>query len=243
MIKSLDWDTAFFGFSVAQAIADSPEECWDLARIAHKNGAQLVYGYCPADRVTSVIESWIVNSLICTHVTFESQANAVQPHLEVGYTLHYYCQNSPEANLLKLAIGAGGHSRFRIDGRFPAVSFERMYAIWVTRCVAGELADVVYEIRDPSNEIAGFATGIVKSDGTCVLGLIAVSEAHQKRGLGRSLVAAIIRFAADRGASTVEVTTQATNLPAIRLYEGTGFRVKSRQAVFHFWSDETESVS
>jgi dTDP-4-amino-4,6-dideoxy-D-galactose acyltransferase len=241
-VERLDWDSQFYGISVASVTASSLEDLEDRVKAAERAGFRLVYGFCPAERVRELNSPVFRSALICTHVVFERVSGAIDVQLADGYSLHSYTQAIPEQGLMELAQRAGGYSRFRLDTRLPAGSFERMYAIWIAKSVTGDLADIVYVIRDNKGEIAGFATGSLQSDGICRLGLIAVSDGHQKRGLGRSLVDAIIGCAFEHRVSRIEVTTQETNHPAIRLYESAGFITKSRTAVFHFWLDEAVTI-
>jgi GNAT superfamily N-acetyltransferase len=56
---------------------------------------------------------------------------------------------------------------------------------------------------------------------------MAVHEAHQRRGVGRALMAAAIRRAKYRGLSTVLVATGAADIGNLRFYQRLGFRLRS----------------
>jgi ribosomal protein S18 acetylase RimI-like enzyme len=51
-----------------------------------------------------------------------------------------------------------------------------------------------------------------------------IAPAARRAGVGRALVAALVDWAADSGASAVELWVTRGNDAAQRLYEGTGFR-------------------
>lgn len=52
---------------------------------------------------------------------------------------------------------------------------------------------------------------------------IAISPAHEGRGLGRRLMAFLHEAAAERGATTIRLTVDEANLAAIRLYRSLGY--------------------
>lgn len=53
---------------------------------------------------------------------------------------------------------------------------------------------------------------------------IVVAESWRGRGIGRMLVTAIERWAADRGVSRLQLLADRTNLPALRFYEKQGWK-------------------
>lgn len=241
-VQELDWDSQFFGICVGRITAGSPHELQDRVAALGSDRYRLVYGFCPADQFSELKSRPLASALVCIHAVFERVTNVANPCCADGYTLQRFSQSVPDAELLKLSLQAGRFSRFHLDSRLPAGSFERLYSTWIAKCVTGEMADIVYVARDSTGKLAGFATGRVNFENVSVLGLIAVSDEHQQRGVGRALVDAIIGFSFDRGAIRVEVTTQEANRPAMRLYEAAGFQRKSRIAVFHFWFDGAMEV-
>ncbi|AVR02738.1 ribosomal protein S18-alanine N-acetyltransferase [Pluralibacter gergoviae] len=71
-------------------------------------------------------------------------------------------------------------------------------------------------------EMAAFAiTQIVLDEAT--LFNIAVDPAHQRRGLGRALLEAVIDEVEKRGVATLWLEVRASNAAAIALYESLGF--------------------
>ncbi|WP_297205985.1 ribosomal protein S18-alanine N-acetyltransferase [uncultured Pluralibacter sp.] len=71
-------------------------------------------------------------------------------------------------------------------------------------------------------EMAAFAiTQIVLDEAT--LFNIAVDPAHQRRGLGRELLEAVIDAVEKRGVATLWLEVRASNAAAIALYESLGF--------------------
>lgn len=74
-------------------------------------------------------------------------------------------------------------------------------------------------------EIAGHLQLIWYGDGTAELKSIAVAEARQGAGIGRSLVAAAIERSRQRGVVRLIVSTAAADTGNLRFYQRQGFRM------------------
>ena len=74
-------------------------------------------------------------------------------------------------------------------------------------------------------EIDGVASGRASLDGDW-LGLhgLTVDPAHRRRGRGTAVVAALLEWGAERGATTAWLHVEVDNEPGLALYEGLGFR-------------------
>ena len=55
---------------------------------------------------------------------------------------------------------------------------------------------------------------------------IAVRNTDRGRGIGKFLMSALIAKAREKGAKHITLEVKSTNIPAIRMYEGFGFRVE-----------------
>jgi ribosomal protein S18 acetylase RimI-like enzyme len=56
-------------------------------------------------------------------------------------------------------------------------------------------------------------------------------------------VAYAVAWIQSRGLESVRVATQVTNIPALRLYEGCGFRAADAKVWFHRWFDPSNQVA
>jgi ribosomal protein S18 acetylase RimI-like enzyme len=79
----------------------------------------------------------------------------------------------------------------------------------------GVIAAYVNGWIDPVNRIGDF-------------GPVGTRPAYRRQGLGRAVLLECLRRMQERGMQRVSVSTGVTNLPAIRLYEGVGFRIVNR---------------
>ena len=84
---------------------------------------------------------------------------------------------------------------------------KHVFAVWLGAEPVG-LVDVIRDFPRPS---------------TAFIGLVAIVETHQRRGLGRATVRAVERFACEHlGASKLRLAVVATN-PVLRFWRAMGF--------------------
>lgn len=81
-------------------------------------------------------------------------------------------------------------------------------------------------------EIVGFVLAQVVRDEAEILAL-AVAPGHQSRGLGRRLLARMLREAAQSGVTRVDLEVAADNERACRLYASLGFREVGRRLGYY----------
>ncbi len=137
--------------------------------------------------------------------------------------------------LKNLAFQSGEYSRFKIDGRLPVQSFERLYTIWIENSVNGKSADKVF-IFKASNEIAGFITLAMK-DHFGEIGLIAVNNKFRGMEIGSKLIRHTEDFVLSHKENTLKVATQLDNTLACNFYKKNGYEVDIITHVYHFFKD------
>ncbi|MDP9353160.1 MAG: GNAT family N-acetyltransferase [Chloroflexota bacterium] len=93
-------------------------------------------------------------------------------------------------------------------------------------------------VADDEGEVVGMALGMqgLAGDGTgppvlglCFVSMVFVAPDHWGKGLGGSILDAVLSEARSRGYARAELWTHADNLRAQRLYEGRGFRRSGRE--------------
>jgi GNAT superfamily N-acetyltransferase len=73
--------------------------------------------------------------------------------------------------------------------------------------------------------LAGLARGFaVHSHGWVGLRAVEVAPGHRRRGLGRTMMAALLAWGAERGAETAYLQVLGDNEPALAMYGAMGFR-------------------
>ena len=86
-------------------------------------------------------------------------------------------------------------------------------------------------------EIIGFAGCWISFEEAQVTN-IALTSAQRGRGLGKVLMAKLMRVAAERGAERMTLEVRPSNTPALRLYEGLGFAAIGVRKKYYQDNDE-----
>ena len=132
-------------------------------------------------------------------------------------------------------------TRFHLDPALPRATAETVHARWIENAVNGTMADQVL-VAELKRAVVGYVTCLCdrplqKRTGVRMgeINLIAVDASVRGRGVGRALVEAAWRWFRAHRVPAVTVNTESTNLPAIRVYLASGFRVS--HATYEFtWS-------
>ena len=140
-----------------------------------------------------------------------------------------------EAELRKITASAYKHSHYFNDPKIPLEKAEAIYQEWISNSLAG-FADYVIIAR-LHEEIVGYITLRIKNldeKAVGIIDLIAVKENYRGRGIGKMLVIEGIKKICNK-IDTLYVSTQISNIPALRLYEGLGFKGILSEATLHIW--------
>lgn len=235
MLKKLDWDSDFFGFSVGMIdlTGTGRDELLCDLRAAGDDQYRLIYLSVPATEEESnraaLGNGGYLASRMVSYTMMSDRMNVtdVDRHIE-PYNLKFVTPR-----LLDLALQSGHRSRFRTDPRFETGKFGELYSIWISRSVSGELADlVVVYVMDET--IRGFAT--VKCSGNSgKIGLISVDSTLRGMNIGTGLINYIKRYCISKECTRLDVDTQYDNEPANRFYKKCGFNISSDKNIYHFW--------
>jgi ribosomal protein S18 acetylase RimI-like enzyme len=124
-------------------------------------------------------------------------------------------------------------TRFFKDANFPADRAADLYAEWIRRDFR---VHRIFVVPGVDAGIAGYITCQVDAiPDVGRIGLVAVAESERRRGLGRVLVAGALQWFQGAGCREARVVTQASNVPAQRVYQALGFRTAETCATFHRW--------
>ncbi len=236
--RLLEWDSAHFGFPVARL--DSGSLTGGLLPLAEnwcrQNSVRCLY-FLAAASENGFVRIARESGFDFVDVRLTLGKDLVVPAAERSHpTIRVRAAMSSDLPALEhLASQSHRDTRFYKDRRFPVQGADELYRKWIRRDVGSGDAMTA---SAPDGDPLGYVTLTSEADkGLASIGLIAVSEMARSRGVGRSLVEHALARAASQTCKRVSVVTQASNIPALRLYESMGFRIISCDYWFHRWFD------
>ena len=234
--ESLSWDSHFLGFSVGRLPAQelSASELAAQVTAAREAGMALLYLVAaPGDKRSNASARQAGARLADRKVTFGMPVAAEAWELPISRAIRPTVHST--ARLESLALQSGEYSRFRLDPRFEASVFPRLYGLWLRNSLSHELArEVLVFEPEAGAEAVGLLTLGVKQ-GRADIGLLAVDEQSRGQQIGQQLVQAARQRAAAWGLAELQVVTQLDNEPACLFYRKCGFAEYTVEHIYHLW--------
>lgn len=237
LAQFLEWDTNFFGFRIGRVVPSllSAESMASVLEWCQRESIRCLYFSCdPGDDLSSGLAEREGFHLVDVRLDFSKQLerdNATSS-CDSTFTIRKW-RESDLPVLEAIAETAYRDTRFWHDSNFPRERVRQFYREWVSNSCRG-FADQVLVAEHKAKPI-GFVTCTADAGGRCRIGLVGVSAETQGRGVGKILVNSATAYATTRGCSSIEVATQARNLPAQRLYQRSGFTTSSTSLWYHLW--------
>jgi ribosomal protein S18 acetylase RimI-like enzyme len=232
MIK-LTWDSDFFNKKIGRIeFKNDYLNLVENLEKAFKQQYDLVYVF---GHKNTDIPNWILSKfngkLVDKKILFAAQIE----DLQTKNTVEINEFQEKNGNLLyELAYLSGKYSRFRLDENLEIENFKRLYREWIDKSVSRQIAKKVF-VYEENKQIKGMITLEIKEK-VANIGLIAVDETLQGKGIGMSLIDACVRYCKSENIITLDVPTQLDNAQACKFYEKCGFTEKSIQNIYHFWA-------
>lgn len=136
------------------------------------------------------------------------------------------------------------YDRFHSDPYIPKAVADELHAVWLENSCLGKAADAVIVAAD-NGRVLGYVTCKIDRQTTKYLGLtigtivlVATAAEARGRGVAKAVTYAALDWFRDQGVDIVEVGTQLRNIPALRLYEGCGFRLVASSLSLRKWIGE-----
>lgn len=217
MISYLKWDSEFF----EKKIGKLENTIYDLLHLLNGDISEYDLIYIFSDDKVDFLEEPIDIKVTYAKKTQKKIENA---NVKVfDNTIHVY------DDLLALAYSSGHDSRFLKDPFFGETAFKKLYKRWIDNSLNDSNTSVfVYE---ENNQLSGFVT-CTQYEEHVTIGLIAVSNNAQGKGIGGKLIDAVENQL--QKDTLLYVATQKTNVQACAFYERKGFTVDSIKYIYHY---------
>jgi len=230
--KHLEWDSSFFGYQVA-AIGPQCDDIIGILPLLKEMKYKLIYLFSETHEHELQKKVEIMGlSPIDIRVTLSCTLEKVnQPANEI----EMYLTEEINDDLLQLAYRSGIYSRFATDPLLGTEKFRQLYSLWLERSLKKVIAHGTFVYRH-EKKIVGFITyQLDASAKKGKIGLIAVAEGMEGKGIGTKLIHAVKHILSENGCTELEVVTQKQNLPALKLYDKSGFSITEELLIYHIW--------
>jgi dTDP-4-amino-4,6-dideoxy-D-galactose acyltransferase len=229
-IKFLTWESEFFLKKIGEVVF---ENNWGEMLVEDLNRFDLVQAKVNTDQIDRLDK------------LFDLDFRLSQSEVSFIYEVDK-CDQNPDYRIAdiedmsavqEIAKDVFCYSRFRPPW-FDKKDKESLYSIWAEKAIRG-IFDNVCLVSGEKDLLFGFVTLRDNNDGTARIGLLAQKTKEHMNHCGRKLVQAAISWCSERQIVRLKVTTQLSNILAIRLYERTGAHIDSA-AYWLYWSKRIE---
>lgn len=232
----LDWDSQIFGYKVAKLLPTrlSAVELAEQLDLLRAQQVKLCYWATDSqDLETQVAAQKHAGFLADQKSTYLLNLKQLPIASDITANIVAYPMANASTDLTELAYQSGLYSRFRADPTISEAIFKMIYTQWINNSCLRKIATEVLVIYHQQRIVAMITLGDKQGRGD--IGLLAVAEDCRSLGYGSALVqAAQANFLAQKYEFS-QVVTQASNLPACRLYEKMGYQLEKVENFYHFW--------
>jgi dTDP-4-amino-4,6-dideoxy-D-galactose acyltransferase len=230
-IEFLAWDSEFFHRQVGRLILKAGTSLEELLRSAYQQRYELLYIYSPIPIKKRLISKYALLD-VGGHITFARDLSChgfeeMKPVPEI----YEYQLDTLTPELLEIAFLSGHLSRFKIDSRLPAGSFESLYETWLANTLENRPRTSIYTYH-ADDRVVGLITSELHEP-KCSIGLLAVSQSHQGQGIATKLISYVRNICMTNKVASIEVKTQLSNKCARALYLKNSFTERERSFLYH----------
>lgn len=231
------WESEFFARDIYRAIPlhSAEKRCWT------------------AERPTGLVQAKVpVSDVAYVDFLQQHQFQLVETAVEFSLDLTIFREDrtactgriatAQDLPALKAWIGnAFPESRFR-PPYFTKAENQRFYQHWIENAVAGRFDDVCLIIEKNGKQQGAVSVRIEGEQAT--VGLLAVNVAYRGQGIGKALIHNAVAFVRTAQADNhnlckrLRITTQLSNLPAMRLYQSVGAKMVQSDYWFYYQPPE-----
>jgi ribosomal protein S18 acetylase RimI-like enzyme len=233
----LEWDSAFFGFPIAQIVGETLSERKGEAVLEWSRAHAVRCLYFLADgrsSQTADVAYQLNFKMVDVRVQLSSERNVCNAAAVPEFKIRTV-RTSDVTRLQAIARAAHRDSRFFFDSQFQRTRAEDLFATWIAVDCAGRADTVLTLERDGVGPVGYITCNLIKGWSAGRIGLVGVASEVRGKGLGKVLVSGAFDWFSSMGVKMVFVVSQARNVAAQRLYQAMDFRTESVKVWYHLW--------
>lgn len=232
-------DTQRFGLRIGRAaVADAAAVPGLLARCREEN-LRMAIVRCPAEALPAVHALEAAGArLMDTLVYYHRNLRRGEPPAELRPNRIRPLRDDELPIIERIAgeIFRSYSGHYHADPRLDRARCDEGYVEWAARmCAARDAQHGVLVAEGAAGEIAGFATVRLNSPREGEGVLFGVTPAAEGRGIYWSFMLRAMEWCRERGAASMIVSTQITNLAVQKAWSRLGFELQRSCYTFHLW--------
>lgn len=239
LCETLDWDSRFFGVSIARALPArvTAERCRAMLDWCRTEGVDCLYLLADDDPDTDRLLQSASFKRVDERVTLERELTSESSSFAAD-TRPSRLDDIPALR----AIAAVSHrdSRFYNDGSFDRERCDEFYRVWIENSCRGWADHVV--VAERNGTAVGYLTVHLRGPGASSIGLVGVDRALQRHGIGSHLLAGALAWVSDRSVTRMSVATQGRNSASQGFFQNAGFRRVSASVWYHRWFGPSDTA-
>jgi len=232
LCERLDWDSRFFGVSIARAVPSRVDLVTRDAILdwCRAENIDCLYFLADEDADTMRLLEDAAFSRVDDRVTLELQPipPASSPRADTRAA-----RQSDIAALRNIAAVSHNDTRFYNDRHFDRGRCDELYSVWIERSCQGWADHVVVVERD--GNAVGYLTVHLREPHVASIGLIGVDRSYRRQGIGAHLMDGALAWISGQSVRRVRTATQGRNLASHGFFQKAGFRPTSRAIWYHRW--------
>jgi GNAT superfamily N-acetyltransferase len=243
LLQLLTWDTEFFGLKIGRVLPSRLDSARlrAIIKLAEKERFECLYFQAePDDAETVTLAEKAGFHLVDVRIVLEhpfDERPAPAPRYPIPEEIRLMIPRRKDVSTLEeIAVEIGHTSRFCFDRRFPPDACPRLYQAWLHKAIADDRGSVI--VAQLWGRTVGLIACGVLANQVGNIQLAGVQSNRRGRGVGTTLVQGALDWFRARGVDRAEVTTQARNVPAQRLYQQMGFFTRRMTLYYHKWMSD-----
>lgn len=234
----LEWDSAFFGFPVAQVdrFRVTADVMAEAVRWCARAGIRLLQFKCDAHSRESILAAESHGFHFAdARLSFTRTLDDLDERpLDAGSFEVRRATVADEETLTGIASGLFETSRYYFDDNFDRDRVRVFYADWLRKSLRGAFDDYVLCACRAGAPVS-FCTVRHIGDDSMRIGLIGAAVGEKGTGAGRAVLGSALTAMKADGGRRVDVVTQGRNYSAQRLYQRAGFVTDNLEIYYHKW--------
>ena len=240
LCERLDWDSRFFGISIARAMPPqvNAETCGAILDWCHAESVDCLYLLADENRDAMRVLECASFSRVDERVTLELQPI---PPVSSPPADSRAARESDIPALREIAATAHRDSRFYHDSHFDRQRCDELYRVWIEKSCRGWADHVTVVERD--GHAIGYLTVHLREGDSASIGLVGVNAAYRRQGIGARLMGGALSWISSRSVTRVWTATQGRNAASQGFFQNAGFRQTGRAIWYHRWFSPSTGVA